>query len=729
MCFASVYISILVNEFPLIDPIYFFLSIAILFVINIFTNLSQIIIFHTFSFCWMLFLFPLLNSYSISFFPTINLLSIFLSSIFLNIIFSRVFFDISSKKGLLLGCFFGSIIFIMFHKFTPFSWVFGHLIVFCTSFLILSLCCRNLLFYNKISNINAIILAVLILMLPFLSLFKYPNVESKVALLESKWCSTTADFKNDYSIKSAYSYSIMKDILSKGSFKWLQKYSQIEETLNQIDTLIMLTPTKPFDQKQIIAIERFVAEGGTLVAVADHTDLYGHALVLNEVLKPFDIKINNVALFKEDSHEETIRVNGHELINIKTPSTVSVFRFFNVWAWANGWISEKGDYSTPNFFGELSWTSDDAVGNWPVGVTVKHHLGQVVVFCDSTIFANFAIFQPEYISLLFRIVFSNKILSNLHFYGSILFILIVFFYYFYKFKSSFSLIVSVSLVVFTGSYFMENPFDLNKFLPNHINVYSSKQLIQEMPPTRMPSENGFSTAYANIARSGIFPIYSGENPPPSTDRSYILISSYEDFINKHINLINENAKIIITNLMPEGNIFDFKRNQYNYQIAQELNNFLQIMPAERRFYSKDNNYTLTYHNSSVLASFGILNDRFIGNWWVEGEISPFRRYILESFYDWVRNGADIKVFDYPPIGVSNFKTAKNKWLIKTNQGDSISMSFKVNFDQSGMVYCGSGFWAIHDKKNNKQYLLGGPELSDDLFSTSIIRWAAVKLIE
>jgi hypothetical protein len=589
-------------------------------------------------------------------------------------------------------------------------------------------CLKAPLTSKKESKVTSIFMATLVLMLPLISLFPGKPDQIKIGLLESQWCATTTDFKDDYSIKSAYSYSIMRDILSKGPFMWIPDYPTLEEALNKIDTLIIFTPIKPFETKYISAIEKFVSEGGTLVAVADHTDLYGHASTFNELLNPFGIRINKVALFKEKSEDELIRVNGllFKNIKIKTPCTIAAYRPINVWAWASGWISEKADYSKPNFFGELNWTSDDQAGNWPVGATLKHHAGQVIVFCDSTVFANFAIFQPKYIPLLLKILFSNKTLTTLQFYGAIILVICLTLFICYGISRRYLWIISLSLVILSGNYYYETLPDIKNFLANHVKVYVKESLIEEVPPTRMPDEMRFSTAYANIARSGTYPLYSGEFPDSVNEDQYILICEYDDFINKYADIVAENAKIIITSEIPSENIFKFEKHKYIYDINSDLNSALGFSPAERFYYSKHISHTLWYRNIPILSSYGILNDRFVGNWWVNGEISPFRRYIFSNFYEWIKNGRDIEVFNYPPIAINSPQISEGQWYFKTDRGESKKINIKVNYDQKGIVYCGSGFWALHDTDKENEYLLGGTELSDDMVTTSMSRWAGVK---
>ena len=96
-----------------------------------------------------------------------------------------------------------------------------------------------------------------------------------------------------------------------------------------------------------------------------------------------------------------------------------------VWAKARGWISEKADYSRPNFFGNFIWTSDDEVGDYFAGVTFAYGLGQISVWSDSTIFANFFIFQPKVIDILEILIEKGAILAFLAYIFSAFYFLLI----------------------------------------------------------------------------------------------------------------------------------------------------------------------------------------------------------------------------------------------------------------------------------------------------------------
>ena len=180
--------------------------------------------------------------------------------------------------------------------------------------------------------------------------------------------------------------------------------------------------------------------------------------------------------------------------------------------------------------------------------------------------------------------------------------------------------------------------------------------------------------------------------------------------------------------IPEVNIFGFKKKTFTYETNSAFNDFMRIQPFERNYYTNGNLHTLSWKNISVFASYGILNDRFIGNWWINNEISPYRRYVLSSLYNWLTKDVEIKPYKYPTLGLITAKGPGNLWRFKTETEMEKILYLDVRPDAHSFVYCGSGIWALYSSTEANEFLLGGPELSDDLLATNMIRWAAKREI-
>ena len=494
-------LSLFIYYYSEVDYRLFFFLFLLLLCFGIILPLQNIIIFIIISFSFLVFFHPVVSSLFVTFFPTYH----FSANILIAIILILFFLKICTKsqlnsKAISFISFAIIIFYFSFKRYIQYEPFFGIILIFLISSLFLLLMWDGTLILEKgLLTTSILSLCCCICILLFQNYIRKDKMLN-VGLIESKWGITTGNYTDDYSMKSSYSYSLMKEIIqNKHKLFWIKHYSQLETQIDSLDVLFVMTPVKPFSAKEIAFIENFISQGGSLVAIADHTDLYGHATVLNELLRPYGVKINNVSLFKTEYSQTLLHVKGMKFdkIRIKTPSSLSLFRPSYVWAWANQWISEKGDYSKPNFFGNLRWTTDDFLGNWPAGATIKHHRGQVTVFCDSTIFANFAIFQPNNLNLLYNILYGNRFASHASFYGSILVLILLVVIFLNKLPYSSLQLFSILLIFLSSSYYEHSNRGESINLKNILDVYCDQNIIFEYQPNRIPGSTQFSSPYSH----------------------------------------------------------------------------------------------------------------------------------------------------------------------------------------------------------------------------------------
>jgi hypothetical protein len=104
----------------------------------------------------------------------------------------------------------------------------------------------------------------------------------------SDWEWTTEEFNTTwYGERSSYNYYSMAEYL-KYFYKMDQKREELtEELLKNYDILFIKTPTESFTEKEIIAIRDFVENGGSLLLVGDHTNVFGITTNLNPLASQF----------------------------------------------------------------------------------------------------------------------------------------------------------------------------------------------------------------------------------------------------------------------------------------------------------------------------------------------------------------------------------------------------------------------------------------------------------
>jgi hypothetical protein len=86
----------------------------------------------------------------------------------------------------------------------------------------------------------------------------------------------------------------------------------------------------------------------------------------------------------------------------------------------------------------------------------------------------------------------------------------------------------------------------------------------------------------------------------------------------------------------------------------------------------------------------------------------------------------IREYSYPKIGITNTGSNKHFWHFKTDAGKNSRLSVEIISNPDSFVYFGSGVWGIYSDTSVGEFILGGPEMSDDLLATSMNVWAARK---
>lgn len=496
-----------------------------------------------------------------------------------------------------------------------------------------------------------LILLILVYSCKFLSCFKHHNVNN-IAILKSEWCDVSKiPSKDSYEMDYYYSYSNFFKILKTFGNTEIVEMNNLLKNIKKYELVILITPTKPISLEETTILKKYVYDGGRLVFISDHTNLYGHRDCCLTLFNEFKIKMNDDALFDSLDFNKKGILNlpdsKYNTIPMKTGNTIIPSVTSTVWAITPRIISEKADYTKQNFFGSFLFTPDDVVGNFPIGISTNYGKGQFVIWNDSTLFSNFAINQESIIDLLNYLILGKLKINKKHNIG-------------YK-------------KIYIGT--------------------NDKKIYEEAPVNSLPYEGHFSTLLANFTRYGCFPIYD------KNFDSTIYFTTYKYFINHQDKI--KSRKIVIIDDIPDKNIFRVKK--YRITDTNDSNNY---------FYSQNGMYlTNIYKNKSIFFAKNIISDNEIGSWWNNTTISPYKKYIIKSFFDWLNKGIDIQMFSYP-------KTNKVNEVYKINYEDGskdyLTITKKSIFfknSEEKIIYIGDRKW-VFVLKNNK--ILGCPEMVDDV---------------
>ena len=177
-----------------------------------------------------------------------------------------------------------------------------------------------------------------------------------------------------------------------------------DKALSGCDVFVLKVPGRPFSKGEIDAVERFVRNGGGLLVIADHTNVYGHASYLNAVTQRFGFRVRHDCLLGvdlpwQDLYEPPLVPHPivQHLGEMNFATSCSIAPGASRGRAAIRWVGLKN--LPPNYFAfNLQPGPEDRpemrYGAFVQLWTTRFGRGRVAAFTDSTIFSNFCVFEP-----------------------------------------------------------------------------------------------------------------------------------------------------------------------------------------------------------------------------------------------------------------------------------------------------------------------------------------------
>lgn len=387
---------------------------------------------------------------------------------------------------------------------------------------------------------------------------------------------------------SGYSYSEFTKAIAADTITSLQG-------INEYNELWVVTPTHPFSQQEQSAIRKWVASGGHLFIVNDHTDLFGHARACNSLAHGFGLHIRNTALFREDSGDPYFLDAWGKLINIKTGSGASAIIAMPI---ASAWLWEEGAYyAQNNFFGPLTASGDDSYGLKLLAGQIPWGLGQVSFIQDSTILSNFAVYQPGILSFIDRLV-NSRFLAYLYALLPIIFVLM--------------LLIKQCWTFFITPMALIGQICLNSFIGRGNISYGMNAQIWTGDISAV-AENGcpyrsISTAYAIACLSGRTPRWI-ENLSPNASNDVIYVGE----------------------LPPANNRWRWIKIKDNHKEYREASQWAQLEASINAVGIRN----IQSQDSTILSATGCINDRALGDFWFNRGISKAKEMYFSMWLKWL----------------------------------------------------------------------------------------------
>jgi len=239
---------------------------------------------------------------------------------------------------------------------------------------------------NKPKGYSRICLWLLTIYLLAFSAYYNSTKKGRTAYISNgEWAKTDKEYTlAGLDIATSYSYSEF--------LKLIRAHVVVPSDLTNEDCIAwLITPTRPFTKNETAKINAWVNSGGHLIAVTDHTDLFGHGRTLNKLLQGFDMRSTFTASISADTRDPITYSNGKKFSILTGNAALGK----GIWPEATllGYM-EDSYYGRPNFFGPMTPAGNTPYGRWIIMGKKTIGKGTVTIITDSTIFSNFAVYQP-----------------------------------------------------------------------------------------------------------------------------------------------------------------------------------------------------------------------------------------------------------------------------------------------------------------------------------------------
>ncbi|MHC5071075.1 MAG: DUF4350 domain-containing protein [Planctomycetota bacterium] len=206
-----------------------------------------------------------------------------------------------------------------------------------------------------------------------------------------------------YGEESGYNYASLYEYCSR--FYTMARLTQPIDSavLGTCDVLVLKVASRYFSQEEIDAVQRFVDAGGGLLLIGEHTSVFGSGVCLNQIARGYGFEFRYDCLFGMDEvfqQEYTPPLVPHPVVQHMGTMDFAISCSIDPGLSAgcavirdNGLKSLDADYHQSNFYPQPNDRPEMLHGAFVQLWATSAGDGRVLAFTDSTIFANFAVFE------------------------------------------------------------------------------------------------------------------------------------------------------------------------------------------------------------------------------------------------------------------------------------------------------------------------------------------------
>ena len=212
--------------------------------------------------------------------------------------------------------------------------------------------------------------------------------------------------KNWYGDFSTYSFSSLAE--------WLGKYYSVDVNSNRkydatllanYDVLVLKTPEQSLTEDEVNAIQEWVADGGGLLLVGDHTNLMGMGSRLNELCRSHGMSFRFDAAsdgtnegfnsYQGPSYGRHPAAQQVDDLLFMTPCTLEIDAFAESVLDVGYCKRSPHDYAQGSFFSKNRLLPEQEFGRAALCAKTDVGVGRMALFSDSTVWSSFGFFKQN----------------------------------------------------------------------------------------------------------------------------------------------------------------------------------------------------------------------------------------------------------------------------------------------------------------------------------------------
>ena len=224
----------------------------------------------------------------------------------------------------------------------------------------------------------------------------------------STWEPTTTPYDmSKYGELTSYTYTAIYNYLGQYfTMGRLEEKDKIDAaSLKNCDVLVIKTPTARYEPAEVKAVLDFVRNGGGVLFVGDHTNLYGSSTAMNDISRAMGFLYRDDLLFSNEPsvYDEQYPPDWppHPAVQHNPPLDYAVSCSIDpglsdgrpVMIGYGLW-SMPSDYNMSNYHPIPRHCSEMRYGPFVQVWSTYYGIGRAMAYADSTIFSSFATFQP-----------------------------------------------------------------------------------------------------------------------------------------------------------------------------------------------------------------------------------------------------------------------------------------------------------------------------------------------